>query len=187
MSTTDDDRLAALEQRLRRLEDQHEVAQVVAAYGPLVDAAEAERVAALWTEDGGYDVEDLVMRSRADVEAMVRSPAHQGLVARGCSHFLGPAHVEVDGDRAVAVCESVLLVRGREDRVHPVRIGANRFDLVRTDDGWRIQQRTTRGLDGGQEVRALLAGLGRPDPADHRAPGPPVERDEPRRDRGHAS
>ena len=164
MSTAHDhgqERLATLERRLRRLEDQHEVAQVVAAYGPLVDAAEAERVAALWTEDGGYDVEDLVMHSRADVEAMVRSEAHQGLVGRGCSHFLGPAHVTVDGDRAVATCESVLLVRGREDRVHPVRIGANRFDLVRTDEGWRIRHRTTRGLDGGGGAQELLAGLGR--------------------------
>ena len=160
MTQQNQSRLDALERRVRQLEDQHEVAQLVASYGPLVDAADAERVAALWTEDGGYDVEDLVMRSRADVEAMVRSAAHQRLVARGCSHFLGPAHVTVDGDRATAVCESVLLVRGRDDRVFPARIGANRFDLVRTADGWRITHRTTRGLDGDPGAHALLVALG---------------------------
>lgn len=155
-----DARLEAHEDRLRHLEDQLAVAQVVAAYGPLVDAADAERVAALWTEDGSYDVEDLHMGSRADVEAMVRSEAHRGLVARGCSHFLGPAHVTVRGDRAVAVCESVLLVRGREDRIFPARIGANLFELARTDDGWRIQRRTTRGLDGDVAGHGLLTALG---------------------------
>lgn len=153
------DRLDALEARLQRLEDEHEVAKLIASYGPLVDAGEADRVAALWTEDGTYDVEDLYMGSRNEVAAMVRSDAHQGLIGAGCSHFLGPAHVTVSGDAAVAVCESVLLVR-HKDRVFPARIGANHFELVRTDDGWRISRRATRGLDGGAGGRALLSRLG---------------------------
>ncbi len=64
------------------------------------------------------------MRGRADVAAMVRSPEHQGLIGRGCCHFLGPAVVTVDGDDAVAVCESALLVHrdGRlQRRPEPVR------------------------------------------------------------------
>ncbi len=149
-------RLAALEARLRALEDEQEITRLVASYGPLVDAGEAERVAALWTEDGVYDVDEWFMGSRAEIDAMVRSEAHQGLIGRGCSHFLGPAHVVVDGDRAVAVCESVLLVR-HEGRTHVARIGANRFELVRTADGWRTTRRTTRGLDGSPEARALLS------------------------------
>ncbi len=149
-------RLAALEARLAALEDEREIAGLVASYGPLVDAGAAERVAGLWTQDGVYDVDELFMGSRAEIDAMVRSEAHQGLIGRGCSHFLGPAHVVVDGDRAVAVCESVLLV---QHQGHPVvaRIGANRWELVRTADGWRTTLRTTRGLDGNQEARALLA------------------------------
>jgi uncharacterized protein (TIGR02246 family) len=154
-----EDRIAALEARLARLEDEHAIARLVASYGPLVDAGEADRVADLWTEDGVYDVEGLHMGSRADVAAMVRSDAHQGLIGNGCSHFLGPAHVTVDGDRAVAVCESVLLVR-HHGKVLPARIGANHFELVRTADGWRTTRRTTRGLDGNPEAHALLALLG---------------------------
>ena len=110
MSSTDD-RISALEDRLARLEDEHAIARLIASYGPLVDAGEADRVAELWTEEGVYDVEDYLMEGRDQVAAMVRSDAHQGLIGRGASHFLGPAHVSVDGDRAVAVCESVLLVR----------------------------------------------------------------------------
>lgn len=160
MSSTDD-RISALEDRLTRLEDEHAIARLIASYGPLVDAGEADRVADLWTEDGVYDVEDYLMEGRDQVAAMVRSDAHQGLIGRGASHFLGPAHVSVAGDRAVAVCESVLLVR-HEGRVIPARIGANHFELVRTAGGWRTTRRTTRGLDGGQETRDLLARLGTP-------------------------
>ncbi len=160
MSSTDD-RISALEDRLARLEDEHAIARLIASYGPLVDAGEADRVAELWTEDGVYDVEDYLMEGRDQVAAMVRSDAHQGLIGRGASHFLGPAHVSVDGDRAVAVCESVLLVR-HEGRVLPARIGANHFELVRTADGWRTTRRTTRGLDGSQETRDLLGRLGTP-------------------------
>lgn len=154
-----DDRIAGLEARLARLEDEHAIARLIASYGPLVDAGEADRVADLWAEDGVYDVEGLHMDSRAEVAAMVRSDAHQGLIGGGCSHFLGPAHVTLDGDRAVAVCESVLLVR-HNGRVLPARIGANHFELVRTADGWRTARRTTRGLDGTAEARDLLARLG---------------------------
>ena len=159
MTTDLTERLAALETRLRLLEDEREIAALVASYGPLVDAGEAERVAALWTEDGVYDVDELFMGSRAEIDAMVRSDAHQGLLARGCSHFLGPAHVSVDGDSAVAVCESVLLVR-HEGRVLVARIGVNHWELTRTAEGWRTTRRTTRGLDGSAEARALLATLG---------------------------
>ncbi|MCD4532896.1 nuclear transport factor 2 family protein [Nocardioides sp. cx-169] len=153
---TTDARLAALEARLRALEDEQEIARLVASYGPLVDAGEAERVAALWTEDGVYDVDEWFMGDRAQIEAMVRSDAHQELISRGCSHFLGPAHVIVDGDRAVAICESVLLVR-HEARTQVARIGANRWELVRTAGVWRTTRRTTRGLDGTPAARALLA------------------------------
>lgn len=153
MST--DDRLAALEERLRLVEDQLAITQLVAAYGPLVDAGEADSVAALWTQDGEYDVEGWHMRSRDDVRDMVRSEGHQHLISGGCAHFLGPAHVVVDGDRAVAVCES-LLVRHRDGAFSVRRAGANRLELVRAPDGWQVEHRTTRALDGSAEARALL-------------------------------
>lgn len=156
---TVEDRIAALEARLHVLEDHRAISQLVASYGLLVDAGEAERVAALWTEEGVYDVEEFFMGNRGEIEAMVRSDAHQGLIGGGCSHFLGPAHVTVDGDRAVAVCESVLLVR-HHDRVFPARIGVNHWELLRTPDGWQTVRRTTRGLDGSPDARDLLSATG---------------------------
>ena len=39
-------------------------------------------------------------------------------------------------------------------RIH--RVGANRWELVRTSEGWKIQRRTLRPLDGTEPARELL-------------------------------
>jgi SnoaL-like domain len=62
-----DDRLDRLERRLTALEDERDIARLIASYGPLVDSGEAERVAALWAVDGVYDVEDWLMTGRDEV------------------------------------------------------------------------------------------------------------------------
>ncbi|OAN28689.1 nuclear transport factor 2 family protein [Mycolicibacterium iranicum] len=150
------DRLDDLERRLGRIEDEREIERLIARYGPLVDAGDADAVGDLWAEDGTYDVEGWSMRSRADVAAMVRSPEHQGLIGGGCCHFLGPAVVTVDGDTAVAVCESALLVH-REGRFVVGRAGANLFRVRRIDGRWQITSRTTAALDGKPAARQLLS------------------------------
>jgi uncharacterized protein (TIGR02246 family) len=154
--------------RVRRLEDERDIARLIASYGPAVDAGDADAAARLWAQDGGYSVEGWRMDSRADVHAMVASSSHQGLVAKGCSHFLGPCVVTVDGDEAVAVCESLVLVRDGEGyRVW--RATANHFTLRRGADGWEIAERTSRLLNGDPASHSLLrAGLAgvRPDDND---------------------
>jgi uncharacterized protein (TIGR02246 family) len=161
---TVEERLAALEQRLRRVEDELAIRRLMASYGPLVDAGDGDAVAGLWTEDGEYDVDGRVMHGRADIAAMVRSRGHQGMIGGGAAHFLGPVCVDVDGDRAIGVCESIV-VRHNDDGGYRVwRAGANHVTLQRTDAGWRIITRVTRPLDGSQRARDLLAAgaTGRP-------------------------
>lgn len=152
----DEERFNRLEQRLQRVEDELAITQLIASYGPLVDAGNSEAVGAIWAEHGEYDVEGWHMRSRADVRAMVLSEQHQSLIGAGSCHFLGPAAVRVDGDHAVAVCES-LLVLHRDGRFTVWRAGANHFELGRVEGGWEVLRRTTRALDGSQEARDLLA------------------------------
>ncbi len=155
------DRLADLERRLRQLEDERDIARLIASYGPLVDAGEAETAANLWTADGVYDAGDWVMNSRSEVAAMVRSDAHQGLIARGCCHFFGPPVITVDDDAAVAVCESTLLVRRDSGGYAIARAGVHLIRLRREGATWRITTRTARGLDGTDAGRELISdGLG---------------------------
>lgn len=136
------------------------IARLIASYGPYVDAADAEGTAALWATDGRYEVEGWTMAGRADVHAMVSSTSHRSLVAAGCSHFLGPAVVTVDGDTAVAVCESLVLVRrethdGSSEYV-VWRATANHFELVRADGHWQISRRSSRLLNGDSAAHRLL-------------------------------
>ncbi|BBY00779.1 nuclear transport factor 2 family protein [Mycobacterium seoulense] len=153
---SDIDELSA---RLRRLEDEREIARLIASYGPAVDAGNAEATAGLWASDGSYDVDGWRMESRAAVRAMVDSSAHQKLVAKGCCHFLGPCVVTVTGDSAVALCESLVLIRDG-DSYRVWRCTANHFELRRVDGQWRIGVRTSRILDGNPDAHALLtAGL----------------------------
>ncbi|CAJ1587318.1 nuclear transport factor 2 family protein [[Mycobacterium] wendilense] len=156
--------LTELLARVRRLEDERDIARLIASYGPAVDAADAAAAAELWAETGTYDVENWQMVGQAEVQAMVSSSAHRELVAAGCSHFLGPAVVTVDGDGAIAVCESLVLLRRPEPLPDSKvaqeylvwRAAANHFELTRGPDGWRITKRSSRMLDGGPRAHALL-------------------------------
>ncbi|WP_328355298.1 nuclear transport factor 2 family protein [Mycobacterium sp. NBC_00419] len=151
-----EDRLAALERRLAAVEDERAIARLIASYGPLVDAGEAQAVAALWTADGSYDVGDWNMSGRAEIVEMVHSDAHQGLMARGACHFFGPPVVSVDGDEATAVCQSIILVRRQAGGYHAMRAGVHLLTLRRADHGWQIVTRAARQLDGGGEAFGLI-------------------------------
>ena len=177
--TTD---IAELAARVSRLEDERAIARLIASYGPAVDAANADAAAELWSADGRYEVEGWIMNSRNDVRAMVSSTSHGELVASGCCHFLGPAVVTVHGDTAVALCESLVLLRRDKPIAESAstlagwvsspqeymvwRATANHFELARIDGEWRVTKRNSRMLDGNPKAHALLtSGLaGRPAP-----------------------
>ncbi|MEV6162253.1 nuclear transport factor 2 family protein [Streptomyces sp. NPDC052052] len=152
-----EDRLAAVEARLRQLEDEREIARIMASYGPLVDGGEADAVAALWAPDGVYDIDEIFLAGREQIREMVRSPAHQGWIRQGCAHVVGPPHITVDGDEAVAVCHSLMVVH-EEGRYVVRRATANHWRMRRTDSGsgWQVVTRTNRILDGRPESPALL-------------------------------
>lgn len=152
-----EDRLEAVERRLAALEDERDIARLIASYGPLVDSGAADAAAALWTLDGSYDIGDWVMSGRDEVADMVRSDAHQGLIAQGCCHFFGPPVVEVDGDGAVAICESTLLVRRESGGYAIARAGVHLMRLRRDEGRWRITSRIARQLNGGEAGPDLIA------------------------------
>ena len=151
--------VAALATRLRVLEDQAEIVQLVAQYGPAVDSGSAEAAAGLWTEDGAFDaVPWLEMRGRADIEAMVDSAGHQSLIERGCGHVLTAPHVVVDGDEAHGRSYALNVRWDPEaDRFWVARVSANTWRWVRTSEGWRVAERVNASLDGTPEHRAMLA------------------------------
>jgi hypothetical protein len=163
-------RLRALEAEVARLRDQLEIYQLVTSYGPAVDAGLARRASELWTEDGTYDAQVGSWTGRSAIAGMVDGATHQGLIHSGCAHVIGMPHIRVEGDSAVVTCYARLYRHDpAADGFRVWRLTANRWELTRTSEGWRIRSRVNRQLDGSQEARDLLAlgvgGPAQPDPA----------------------
>jgi SnoaL-like domain len=99
---------------------------------------------------------------------VVKTPEHQAAIAGGLCHFAGLPRVQLNGDTAVAISYLQVIAPNREAkpvelsghglssgyRIH--RLGANRWDLRRTKDGWKVTRRAYRMLDGTEGARELL-------------------------------
>lgn len=146
-----------LGQRVRSLEDLLAIQHTISRYGPSVDAGESGVVSELWTEDGRYDSGVGAWTGREAIAGMVEGPQHQGFIHGGCAHVVSAPHIVVDGDRAVALCHAQLLLRDESiDGFRAWRITANRWELVRTAEGWKVADRINRQLDGNEEARRLF-------------------------------
>ncbi|MFB2600394.1 nuclear transport factor 2 family protein [Herbiconiux sp. P17] len=149
--------------RLRALEDRAEIAVLIARYGPAADALDGAAITALWADRGNYSIGDTTLTNAAPdtVGALVDLAEHRGMVAAGCGHLLTPPDIRLAGDRATAVNHSVVLVH-RGEGWQVARLSANRWEFRRIGDGWRIESRVNRLLDGDPAARELL-GLARPE------------------------
>jgi hypothetical protein len=148
-------RLAALEDRVSRLEDELAIHRTIVRYGFAVDSGEADATAALFTPGSRFDVDGRAMVGPAAVRDMVLGEGHQRLLP-DAAHCIGPAVVEVDPDgrRAVAVGYSRIYHRD-SDGITLFRLGFNRWELENSPTGWRIDRRSTRMI-GSEEAQSVL-------------------------------
>jgi len=155
-----EDRLAALEARLRAAEDHLEILNLLNSYGPLVDSATAMPAGELWIEGGGYSFtnpEGGTTRLSApdEIAGMYSWPGHLDLVNNGCSHLTATPKISVKGDDAQAVGYSFVIQREGE-RWYLWRAAINHWTLKRTPDGWRIAERVNRTLNGSPESHETM-------------------------------
>ena len=140
-----------LEERVRLIEDRFAIYDLIARHPPSADTGAGEFVASVWAEDGVFDrgAEFPRPSGRAAIAAGSANPEHHRAIEDGIAHFAGLPYVRVDGDRAVAISYLQVLV---PDRVGPVfevpnhgssrgfhvhRVSANRWEFVRTEEGWK--------------------------------------------------
>jgi hypothetical protein len=144
----DHDALTELQGRVRQLEDESAITRLIMSYGPAADAGLTRFAGRLWTDDGEYDwdAKGTPHQGSDGVDAMLQSRGHQNLIAAGVGHFAGPLLIELAGDTATALNYS-LIMRREGDRFYLWRVSAVRWDLVRSNSGWRVQRRTNRLLD----------------------------------------
>lgn len=150
-----EERVGALEKKLTRLEDTIAIYQLIASYGPAVDRGDADATAALWLADSTYDWGGTLVCGGEGVAAMVESERHRGIIGTGAAHVASLPHITFDGESATAIGYS-RLYRRDGDHFQLFRLSANRWELVKTREGWRVRSRANRLLDGAPEARALL-------------------------------
>jgi hypothetical protein len=160
----------SLEDRIRAIEDRLEIYSLIASHPPSADTGGKDHIAASWVEDGVFDRGENLSspHGREHIANQVLSAEHQAAIDRGLAHFTSLPHVAIDGDRAVVTSYLQILVpqtqgdpvdvpnhgSSRGFRVH--RMTANRWELVRTPQGWKIKRRTLRQLDGSLSARKIL-------------------------------
>ena len=144
--------------RIAILEDREAIRDLIARYGPLVDAGDCAGAAALWAEDGVYEVGGFgSYTGRAAIQALLEGESHQSLIHGGAAHVLSPPVIDLDGDRATARTYSVVF-RKADDIWEAHRASANMWHLVRVGTEWKVARRINRLLDGSAEARALIGG-----------------------------
>jgi hypothetical protein len=142
------DELAELQARVHRLEDESAITRLIMSYGPAADAGLTKFAGQLWVSDGEYDwdANGTPHQGSASVDAMLQGDAHQNLIATGVAHFAAPLLIELADETATAL-NYTLVMRREDKRFYLWRVSAVRWDLARTDAGWRVQRRTNRLLD----------------------------------------
>ena len=158
-----------LEDRLRAVEDALAIYHLIASHPPAADTATDRYYRDAFTVDSEIDLGGgKGATGNEAIAAIVKTPEHQAAVAGGLCHFTGLPRVEVKGDTAVATSYLQIITPDREAaprelsghgkssgfRIH--RVGANRWELKRGKDGWKVTRRTLRPLDGSEDARALL-------------------------------
>lgn len=147
--------------RLQAVEDRLAIEDLIARYGPAVDAGDGARLAADWTEDAAYTGKDFAFTGRDSIAALTDFPTHQDFMAAGCAHVMGPHAIDIDGDSATARGTSLVVIHDAHTGLWQLRrASANLWHFRRKDGIWRISARVNRLLDGAQDARALLVPQG---------------------------
>jgi hypothetical protein len=158
-----------LEHRLCAVEDTLAIYHLIASHPPAADTGNDGYYRDVFVADGVIDLGGgKAANGNEAIAAVVKTPEHQAAIAGGLCHFAGLPRVQLNGDTAVAISYLQVIAPNREAkpvelsghglssgyRIH--RLGANRWDLRRTKDGWKVTRRAYRMLDGTEGARELL-------------------------------
>src|SRR4051812_42979391 len=143
--------------RLARLFDEREIERVLALYGRYADHGEHEAFVQLFTEDAvielvggtpsGAHGDNPRWEGRERIREYMEDPTMHMKIEGRCMHL--PALnliVDVDGDEAEAESCSLVLLH-EEGQTSIYGAGFTRWELVRTDTGWRIRRRVRVAID----------------------------------------
>jgi ketosteroid isomerase-like protein len=153
-----EERMAALEARLMRLEDERAVQALLTRYGFAVDSGDVDATARLFAEDCHIDIDKLnYLDGREAARGIVDCDAHRAVLPN-CAHVMGPFVVEVEGERAVATGYATIFLRV-EGRNQVVRQAFGRWELAKRQGRWEVTRRLSRSVGRPDTGEVLRGGL----------------------------
>ncbi|MGA2941963.1 MAG: nuclear transport factor 2 family protein [Xanthobacteraceae bacterium] len=170
MAPNMDQKNSTLERRVRAIEDRFEIYNLIASHPPSADTGADYYAEATYAEEGEFDRGPGLPGAKGNkaLGAMLKSEAHQAAIAGGIAHFTGLPYVALDGDRAVVTSYLQILTprksgeavevpnHGSSRGYHIHRVVTNRWELIRTAEGWKIKRRSLRLVDGSEPSREIL-------------------------------
>lgn len=135
---------AALEARVRRLEDQDAIWRLFQEYRRQLDRRDFAAYSRLFADDGEWLGNLGTARGPAEIEQLlIRTLDGWSGEATAHLHLVDNAVIDVDSGAGRATAESTWVYITRDFSDNPVLslIGHYRDVLVRTADGWRFQRR----------------------------------------------
>ncbi|CAN5174986.1 hypothetical protein BH09PSE3_BH09PSE3_28350 [soil metagenome] len=171
--------IASLSERLTRVEDRLAILDLLAGSAISSDTASETFWADMFTDDavmdrGGAVPDDV---GRENLLAIVRSPSQRAAIDAGMAHLAMMPTIAIDGDRATATGYLLIVVPDTEARaillpgkgssagIGIYQVTVNRWELVRTADGWRVSRRVVRALAADDSRSILARGIDRGDGA----------------------
>jgi hypothetical protein len=172
MNSTESGGNRTLEQRVRAIEDRLEIYNLIAGHPPSADTGADYYAEAVYTDDGVFDRGANLSGAVGNkaIAAVLTSPAHQAAIAGGIAHFTGLPHIALDGNEAVVISYLQILTpnksgeavevpnHGASRGYHIHRVVTSRWELTRTESGWKIKRRSIRLVDGSEPSREMLRG-----------------------------
>lgn len=161
------ERLEALELRVRELEDERALRDLLTQYSFGADVFRGPQWVGLFTDDGSYDLGaenvDGAYSGRFtgpdDLLALITGP---GMPPAGrAQHFHGPMTFDISADTAIAETYSITYQLDESNRCEVYCLGFNRWTFRREGGRWRIAERQRRELGAGAEAEVVA-------PLDHR-------------------
>jgi len=138
----------SLEERVRALEDERDIRDLLVRYAVCLDRRNLSGYARLFAEDGRWFGRMGDVHGRDAIEQMLLDsfgPTPAGFVNTSNFHLMTNFLIEVDGDTARADSRITYFVRGENDR--PVAMLAGRYEdaFVRRDGRWLFASRQVIG------------------------------------------
>lgn len=162
--------ISALAARLTLLEDRLEIFTLLAGLAHSSDTADQTYQTHAYRYDCVMDrnnAAELIIRNEAIV-AIIGGPQHSRAIEADMVHFAGLPLVQIDGDNAVATGYLQIVVPVEQGErtaldgygVSPGlaiwRLTANRWELAKDSNGWRVTRRIIRSVPSA-EIRQLMA------------------------------